>query len=128
MKKKVETDKSAKATGPFSQAVIDGNLIFTSGQICLTPDGKLLEGTIEEQTQQVMGNLKVILEAAGVTFADVVKATIYLTDLSFYGKVNEVYGRYFSDPYPARETVGVSALPLGAKIEISLIAVGPKAD
>ena len=123
MKQKIETTKAPKATGPFSQAIIAGKLVFTSGQICLTPEGKLLEGTIEEQTHQVMNNLKEILLASGVTFSDVVKTTIYVTDMSVYGKINAVYGNYMSDPYPTRETVCVKELPLGAKVEISMIAI-----
>lgn len=123
MKTKVETKNAPAATGPFSQAIISGNLIFTSGQVYLTSDGKLLEGTIEEQTHQVMKNLQAILEGAGTSFADIVKTTIYVTDMSNYGKINEVYGSYFSDPYPARETVCVKELPLGASLEISMIAV-----
>ena len=123
MRQKIETDKAPKATGPFSQAVVEGNMIFTSGQVYLSLEGKLLEGTIEEQAHQVMKNLQAILEAAGVTFANVVKTTIYVTDMSVYGKINEVYGSYFSDPYPARETVCVKELPLGAKVEISMVAM-----
>ena len=123
MKTKVTTDKAPKAVGPYSQAIIGGNLIFTSGQIHLTSDGKLVQGSIEDQVHQIMKNLQAVREAAGVSFADVVKTTIYVTDMSTYGKVNEVYGSYFSDPYPARETVCVKKLPLGAKIEISMVAV-----
>jgi len=123
MKQKVETDKAPKAVGPYSQAIVNGNLIFTSGQIHLTPDGKLLDGTIEELTHQVMKNLKNVLEKAGVTFNEVVKTTIYVTDMSVYGKINQVYGSYLKDPYPARETVCVKELPLGAKVEISMIAI-----
>lgn len=123
MKQKVETTKAPKAAGPYSQAIIEGNFIYTSGQIHLTAEGKLLEGAIEEQTHQVMKNLQAVLEASGAGFEDVVKTTIYVTDLSNYGKINEVYGSYFSDPFPARETVQVAALPLGAKVEISLVAV-----
>lgn len=126
MKTKIETMGAPKATGPFSQAAANGNMIFTSGQICLTPDGKMLEGTIEEQTHQIMNNLQAVLKAAGATFADVVKTTIYVTDMSLYKQVNEVYGSYLSDPFPARETVCVKELPLGAKIEISMIAVKSK--
>ncbi len=122
MKTKVETTGAPKATGPFSQAIISGNFIFTSGQVYLTPEGKLLEGTIEEQTRQIMENLKAILGAAGASFKDVVKTTIYVTDMGVYGKINEVYGSYMAEPYPARETVCVKELPLGAKIEISMIA------
>ena len=123
MKQKIETDKSPKAVGPYSQAIINGNLVFTSGQIHLTPDGKLLDGTIEEQTHQVMKNLKNVLEKAGITFNEVVKTTIYVTNMSDYGKINEVYGGYMTEPFPARETVCVKELPLGAKVEISMIAI-----
>ncbi|MDE1762574.1 MAG: Rid family detoxifying hydrolase [Candidatus Micrarchaeota archaeon] len=125
MKTKIETDNAPKATGPFSQAVAEGQLIFTSGQVYLTPEGKLLEGSIQEQTRQVMENLKAILEAAGVTFSNVTKSTIYVTDMSLYKEINEAYGSYFSDPFPARETVCVKELPLGAKVEISMVAVKP---
>lgn len=123
MKVKVATTGAPRATGPFSQAVINGNMVFTSGQIYLTPDGKLLEGTIEEQAHQVMKNLKAILEAGGASFNDVVKTTIYVTDMANYAKISEVYGSYFKEPYPARETVCVKELPLGAKLEISMVAV-----
>jgi 2-iminobutanoate/2-iminopropanoate deaminase len=123
VKIKVETTKSSKAIGPYSQAIEVGNFIYTSGQIYLTTDGKLLEGTIEEQIHQIMKNLKSILEAAGVSFKNVVKTTIYMTDMSFYSNINDVYGSYFSDPYPAREAICVKELPLGAKVEISMIAV-----
>jgi len=126
MKTKIETANAPKATGPFSQGVASGNMIFTSGQVYLTPEGKLLEGSIEEQTHQVMKNLKAILEAGGVTFADVVKTTIYVTDMSLYGKINQAYGSYFSEPFPAREMVCVKELPLGAKLEISMVAIKPK--
>lgn len=123
MKTKVETTNAPKATGPFSQAIISDNIVFTSGQVYLTTEGKLLEGTIEEQTHQAMKNLKAILEEAGVSFADVVKTTIYVTDMENYGKINEVYGSYFSEPFPARETVCVKELPLGANLEISMVAI-----
>lgn len=123
MKTAIKTNKAPKATGPFSQAIINGKIVYTSGQVYLTPDGKLLNGTIEEQTHQVMKNLKNILEKSGAKFSDVVKTTIYVTDMSVYAKINEVYGSYFSDPYPARETVCVKELPLGAKVEISMIAI-----
>ena len=123
MKTRVETTGAPKATGPFSQAIVDGNFIYTSGQIYLTTEGKLLEGTIEEQTHQIMKNLKAILEAAGINFSNVVKTTIYVTDMGVYGKINEVYGTYFSDPFPAREVVCVQALPLGANVEISMVAI-----
>ena len=123
MKQKIETGKSPKAVGPYSQAIINGNLIFTSGQIHLTSEGKLLKATIEEQTHQVMENLKSILEKANVTFNEVVKTTIYIIDMSYYKKISEVYGSYMTEPFPARETVCVKELPLGAKVEISMIAI-----
>lgn len=108
---------------PFSPFVIKGNFVFTSGQIYLTPEGKLLGGTIKEQTHQVMKNLKGVLEKAGVTFEDVVKTTIYVIDMSHYADVNEVYASYFKEPYPARETVCVKELPLSARLEVSMIAI-----
>ena len=107
---------------PVSPFVTKGTYVFTSGQVYLTPEGKLLEGTIKEQTHQVMKNLQGVLEKAGVSFTDVVKTTIYLTDMGSYADVNEVYASYFSEPYPARETVCVKELPLGARLEISMIA------
>lgn len=107
---------------PFSPSITKNGFVFTSGQVYLTTDGKLLEGTIEEQVHQVMKNLNAILENAGVSFKDVVKTTIYVTGMENYVKINEVYGSYFSEPFPARETVCVKELPLGAKIEISMIA------
>lgn len=125
MKMKIETPSAPRATGPFSQAVKFGNFVFTSGQVYLTAEGKLLEGTIEEQTHQIMRNLKAILETADVTFNDVVKTTIYVTDMSIYAKVNAVYGSYMNEPFPARETVCVKELPLGSKIEISMVAMSP---
>lgn len=123
MKIKILTDKAPNpGAGPFSQAIITDNLVFTSGQIYLTTEGKLLDGTIEEQIHQIMKNLESILKEAGSSFTNVVKTTIYVADMSIYGKVNEIYGSYFSDPFPARETVCVKELPLGAKVEISMVA------
>ncbi|MDA0207972.1 MAG: Rid family detoxifying hydrolase [bacterium] len=123
MKLKIQTANAPlPKSSPHSQAIVANGFVFTQGSICLTTEGKLLEGTIEEQIHQIMKNLKAILDEAHVSFEDVVKSTIYLTDMSLYGKVNEIYGSYFSDPYPARETVCVSELPLGAKVEISMIA------
>lgn len=124
MKTKIETTKAPPAgASPHSQAIVANNFVFTQGSIYLTADGKLLEGTTGEQVHQIMKNLQAILESAGVPFADVVKTTIYMTDMSFYGEVNKVYGSYFSEPYPAREAVCVKELPLGAKVEISMVAV-----
>jgi len=122
MKTKIVTKNAPAATGPFSQAIIKGDLIFTSGQIPLTTEGKLIEGDIEKQTHQAMRNLEAVLKEAGATFNDVVKTTIYVTDMASYGKINEVYGSYMADPFPARELVCVKELPLGANLEISMIA------
>ncbi len=126
MKTKVETPKAPPPkTTPFSQAIVADKFVFTAGQIHLTSEGKPLEGTIEDQIHQVMKNLRAILEEAGVSFADVVKTTIYVTDMTIYPQVNEIYGSYMSDPFPARETVCVKELPLGAKVEISMVAIKP---
>ena len=107
---------------PLSPAISSSDLIFLSGQVYLTPEGKLLEGTIEEQVHQIMKNLQGVLEGQGVSLKNVVKATIYLTDMSTYKMVSDTYGSYFEEPYPAREAVCVKELPLGAKVEISVIA------
>lgn len=123
MNTKLETTNAPKAIGPFSQGIIAGNMVFTAGQIHLDTNGKLVEGTIEEKTHQVMKNVQAILEAAGASFKDVVKVTIYMTDMTDYAKINEVYATYMSDPYPAREAICIKALPLGASVEISMIAV-----
>ena len=123
MKRKVDLPGFPAPKAPYSPAIVAGDMVFTAGVIYLTPEGKLLTGTIEEQVHQIMKNLKAILEEAGSNMENVVKTTIYVTDMSIYGKVNQVYGSYFQDPYPARETVCVKELPLGAKIEISMIAV-----
>lgn len=122
MIKVVKTPNAPQAIGSYSQAVIGDNFVFTSGQIHMLPNGELVEGTIEEQTHQVMKNLETILKSAGVSFKNVIKTTVYITDMSVFKKVNEVYKNYMSVPYPARETVGVKGLPLGAKLEMSMIA------
>ena len=113
---------SDNPTLPFSPSVTKENFVFTSGQVYITKEGKLLEGTIKEQTKQVMENLKEVLEKAGSSFKDVVKTTIYTTDMSLYGRISDTYGSFLSAPYPAREMVCVKELPLGAKVEISMIA------
>ncbi|MDE1823192.1 MAG: Rid family detoxifying hydrolase [Candidatus Micrarchaeota archaeon] len=111
---------------PLSQGILSKDFLFVSGQIHMR-EGKLLEGTIEQQTHQVMENAKGILHAARLGFNDVVKVTIYVTDMSLYEKVNDVYRNYFSEPFPAREMVCVKELPAGARIEISMIAAKHKA-
>ena len=123
MKQKIETNKAPSAIGPYSQAIMAGNLIFTAGQIHLNPEGLLLQGTIEEKMHRVMKNLDAILQASGVTFANVVKTTIYITDGSVFGRINTVYTEYMQEPFPARETVIVKELPKGAEIEISMVAI-----
>jgi 2-iminobutanoate/2-iminopropanoate deaminase len=123
MHKKIETADAPPAKGDFSQGIVAGDVIFTTGQISLRPDATLLTGTIEEETHQVMKNLGNILSAAGVSFRDVVKTTLYLVDLEVYDRVKKVYGEYVSDPAPARETIGVASLPQGAKIQISMVAI-----
>jgi 2-iminobutanoate/2-iminopropanoate deaminase len=122
MKTSVNSTDAPKVVGPYSQAIVSGDFIYTSGQIHVTNEGTLLEGSIEDQTHQVMKNLAAVLKAAGVDFSNVVKTTIYVTDMSTYSSVNTVYASYFAEPFPARETVCVKELPSGAKVEISLVA------
>jgi 2-iminobutanoate/2-iminopropanoate deaminase len=120
----VATRDAPGAIGPYSQAVRAGGLLFLSGQVALDPStGQLVAGGIEAQTKRTMENLGAILAAAGGSFHDVVRATIYLVDLTHYGIVNDVYGAYLAAPHPARTTVQVAALPRGALVEIDMIAV-----
>lgn len=107
---------------PFSEYRVGGNLIFTSGKIGLTEEGKLVGESAEEQAHQTMKNLQKVLESAGVNFNDVVKTTIYITDMTEFPKINEIYLSYLKEPYPARETVAVKELAFDAKLEISMIA------
>ncbi len=123
MKEVILTNKAPMPIGPYSQAIKSGNLLFVSGQVPIDPDtGKMPDNGIEEQAKQVMKNLAEVLRAAGMDFSNVVKTSIFLKDLGDFKVVNEIYGRYFPDNPPARETVQVAALPLGAAVEISLIA------
>jgi 2-iminobutanoate/2-iminopropanoate deaminase len=125
--KKITTDKAPSAIGPYSQGIVANGFIFTAGQIPLDPvAGKIVEGGIVEQTDRVMQNLQDVLGAAGATWADVVKTTVYLYDLSHFPTVNEVYGKWLGDARPARSTVQVTALPRGALVEIDAIAVVSK--
>ena len=119
---KIHTSNAPEAIGPYSQAVKVGNIIFTSGQIALTPAGEFLDGDVKTQTKQVCENLKAVLNEAGADISNVVKTTIFLADINDFGAVNEVYGEYFSHK-PARSTVAVKDLPKGAKVEIECIAV-----
>jgi len=124
MSKTIITTSAAPAPiGPYNQAVLTGNMLFISGQICIDPaTGNLKNKDIQEETHQVMHNLKAILQQAGMDFNQVVKTTIFLTDMHQFGAVNEVYGKYFEKDFPARETVQVSALPKFVNVEISMIA------
>lgn len=118
------TSKAPEAIGPYSQAVSGGNLLMTSGQIPLDPTtGEIVEGDFEAKVRRVFENLREVLAAADATFADVVKATVYVTDLAKFGELNTIYAEYFGDHKPARSTVQVAALPKGAPVEIDLIAI-----
>jgi 2-iminobutanoate/2-iminopropanoate deaminase len=122
--KVVYTEKAPKPVGPYSQAIVAGNFVFISGQIAINPETGKLEGeTAAEQTERVLKNIEQILKACGLTLNHVVKTTIYTTDLSKFGEINSVYGKFFREHKPARVTVGVKELPLGALVEIEAIAV-----
>ena len=118
------TDRAPGAIGPYSQAVAaEGKFLFLSGQVPLRPDGTLVTGPIEQQSEQVMQNLEAVLASAGLTFANVVKTTILLSSMDHFAKVNEVYGSRFPSDPPARATYAVAGLPRGADIEIEMVAV-----
>lgn len=125
MKKIILTDQAPTPIGPYSQGVLSGNTLYISGQIPFnTQKGELMMNSIEEQTKQVMENLNAILKKAEMTFENVLKATIFITDMNNFEQINTVYGSYFSQSYaPARETVQVSKLPRNVDVEISMIAV-----
>ncbi len=126
MKELVASKSAPAAIGPYSQAIRAGALVFLSGQIPLDPStGALVDGDIAAQTKRVMENLRAVLAAAGCTFHDVVRTTIYLVDLGHFAAVNEAYARFFEAPFPARATVQVAALPRGALVEIDAIASVP---
>ncbi|MCL2008608.1 MAG: RidA family protein [Treponema sp.] len=118
----VETKAAPAAIGPYSQAMITGNLLFTSGQIALCPEsGEVVGTTIEEQTEQVMKNMGALLQASGASFEKVVKATCFLSDMSLFGAFNEIYAKYFTGK-PARSTVAVKGLPRNVLVEVEVIA------
>lgn len=125
MKKIIFTDKAPAPIGPYNQAVLFGNTLYTSGQIALDPMSMELVGTdIESETKQVMENLKAVLEAADMTFENVVKTTIFIMDMNDFSNINSVYGNYFNEKTaPARETVQVAGLPKNVNVEISMIAM-----
>jgi 2-iminobutanoate/2-iminopropanoate deaminase len=119
----ITSGRLAKPVGPFSPAVRDGDRVYTSGQVAQDPaTGKLIEGGVVAQTEQIFHNLAALLNAANKSFADVVKVNVYLTDIRDFAAMNEVYARHFVAPYPARTTVAVAALPLSAAVEIEMIA------
>jgi 2-iminobutanoate/2-iminopropanoate deaminase len=124
MKKQVQTDKAPKAIGPYSQGIIANGFVFCSGQIPIDPaTGELITGSIEDQTRQVLKNLGAVLEAAGSTFDDVVKCTVFLQDMNDFAKMNAVYAEFFKVPSPARAAVQVARLPRDVKVEIEAIAL-----
>jgi len=126
MKQIIKTSNAPAPIGPYNQAVLAGNFLFVSGQIAINPEnGELNISSIEEETHQVMRNLKAVLLEAGLGFEHVVKSTIFLSDMGTFGIVNEIYGQYFTSDFPARETVQVSVLPKNVNVEISVIAVKP---
>lgn len=119
----IKTDLAPAPIGPYNQAVKAGNFLFASGQIALDPaTGNLVNATIEEEANQVMKNIAAILKEASADFNNIVKTTIFLSDMSLFAEVNEIYGSYFSGDYPARETVAVKGLPKNVNIEISITA------
>jgi 2-iminobutanoate/2-iminopropanoate deaminase len=123
----ISTNAAPPEIGPYSQAIASGDLVFCAGQVGLDPaTGDLVSGGIEAQTERAIRNLGAVLDAAGLGYAHVVKSTVYLVDLDDFGAMNAVYARFFSDPWPARATVGVAALPRGARIEIDAIAARPQ--
>jgi 2-iminobutanoate/2-iminopropanoate deaminase len=125
MKQIITTSKAPQPIGPYNQAVLVGNTLYTSGQIALHPEtGELVMSSIEEETTQVMENMKAVLEAAGMSFENVVKTTIFISDMENFSKINSVYGKYFDDATaPARETVEVANLPKYVNVELSMIAI-----
>ena len=125
MKRIISTKKAPQPIGPYSQAILVGNTLYTSGQIALNPEtGELVMDTIQEETTQVMENLKSVLEAADMTFENVIKSSIFISDMNTFTAINSVYGTYFEEATaPARETVEVANLPKFVNVEISMIAV-----
>ena len=121
--KAVQTTGAPAAIGPYSQGIVTGGFLFCAGQAALQPaTGTLVEGGIEPETEQVMANLSAVLGAAGYAWSDVVKTTVFLVDMADFAAMNAIYGRFVSEPPPARSTVGVAALPKGARVEIEVVA------
>ncbi len=119
----IRTDEAPAAIGPYSQAIVAGETVYTAGQIGLDPaTGEMVEGGVEAQTRRVLRNLAAVLEAAGAGLGDVVKTTIFVADMDDFGRVNEVYGEFLAEPYPARSTVEAARLPRDARVEIEAVA------
>jgi len=123
MKKVIATSEAPAAVGPYSQAIALGNMLFCAGQIPLDPQtGDLVAGGVEEQTTRVCENIAAVLKANGMNFTNVVKSTVFLTDLANFSAMNGVYAKYFQEPFPARSTIQVAGLPRGSQVEIEVIA------
>ena len=120
---RINTDNAPGAVGPYSQAMATDNLVYTSGQLGINPADKAMPEGVREQAELCLSNVKAVLDAAGSGMDKVLKATVFLTDMNDFAVVNEVYGGVFSQPYPARSCFAVKALPLGAKVEIEVVAV-----
>lgn len=126
MKKVINTNNAPAPIGPYSQAIAAGSFVFVSGQIPMNPaTGEIISSDIKAEAKQVMENIRAILTESGLAFTNVVKTTIFLTDMQSFANVNEVYGTYFTDQFPARETVQVAGLPKNVNVEISVIAIKP---
>lgn len=121
-KKQIHTDKAAKAVGPFSQAIEYNGIVYVSGITAIDPQTGVLTGTVEEQAELILTIMKAVLEAAGSSMGNVLKATIFLNDVNDFAKVNAVYGKHFSEPYPARICVQAAKIPFGALVEIDAVA------
>lgn len=123
MKKVIATSEAPQAVGPYSQAVVVGNLLFAAGQIPIDPaTGELIDGDVSAQTDRVLQNVAAVLRANGMTFAHVVKSTVFMVDLANFAAMNAVYSQYFTEPFPARSTIQVAGLPKGAQVEIEVVA------
>lgn len=123
MKKIIYTNKAPEPIGPYSQAVQAGNILFVSGQVAIDPaNNEVIKGSVSDEARQVMKNIEALLTNAGYAFADIVKTTIFLSDMKYFAEVNEVYGAYFNADFPARETVAVLGLPKNVNVEISVTA------
>jgi len=127
LKRAIATRAAPQAIGPYAQGVAAGGLVFLSGQIALDPErGRLVDGSIEDETRQVLANLRAVLAADGLALDAIVRTTVYLTDLADFPRVNQAYAEFFTEPFPARATVQVSGLPRGARVEIDAIALAKR--